>query len=230
MLLEDESLRGKWVAYHCDERIGVAASEEPLVQECLRRGLKRDQYEIFIIQEIEEVTSLLLAAMINPRSSADLRRSWIVSTPDGVKEVKPYQILVFVSITARSISVLPEDAARIPAILDTGNNHNFCDSTGTMGSVGAAALPQKGRVDIGGSSIPRFAANIWIHPNRTGTIDPSGESAFMIELEEGIIVYPSDMPNPARLPILGLRGIIRNGLKLTIDGATRALTLESPPA
>jgi hypothetical protein len=36
------------------------------------------------------------------------------------------------------------------------------------------------------------------------------------------------MVDPARLPILGLRGLIRNGLKLTIDGSSRELTLESP--
>ena len=40
-------------------------------------------------------------------------------------------------------------------------------------------------------------------------------------------VYPHHIPNPARLPILGLRAIIRNGLKLTIDGAPRELTIEA---
>ena len=55
-LLRDESLRGKWVAYHGDERIGVVPSDEPLIQECLRRGLKSDQYDLFIIDETEEVT------------------------------------------------------------------------------------------------------------------------------------------------------------------------------
>ena len=36
---------------------------------------------------------------------------WIVPTPDGVEEVKPYQIVVLVSITVRSAVVLPEGAA-----------------------------------------------------------------------------------------------------------------------
>ena len=43
-----------------------------------------------------------------------------------------------------------------------------------------------------------------------------------------MIVYPPDVPNPARLPILGLRALIRNGLKLTMDGATQELSLDSP--
>jgi hypothetical protein len=54
-LLKDESLRGKWVAYHGDERIGIASTEESLLQECLRRGLKKDQYDTFIIDDTEEV-------------------------------------------------------------------------------------------------------------------------------------------------------------------------------
>ena len=78
------------------------------------------------------------------------------------------------------------------------------------------------------STIPLLGANVWIHPNRPGLIDPSGQPPFCLELKGGIAVYPPDVPNPARLPILGLRGLIRNRLRLTIDGATRALTLESP--
>jgi hypothetical protein len=58
-LLKDESLRGKWIGYHGDERIGVASSMKALIQECNRRGLADDQYDLFVIgphsREIEEV-------------------------------------------------------------------------------------------------------------------------------------------------------------------------------
>jgi hypothetical protein len=54
-LLEDDSLRGKWIGYQGGERIGIAPSEETLIQECSKRGLKADQYEIFVIEETEEV-------------------------------------------------------------------------------------------------------------------------------------------------------------------------------
>jgi hypothetical protein len=54
-LLKDETLRGKWVMYQGDERVGIASGEEPLIQESVRRGLKRDQYDTFIIEEAEEV-------------------------------------------------------------------------------------------------------------------------------------------------------------------------------
>ena len=40
-------------------------------------------------------------------------------------------------------------------------------------------------------------------------------------------VYPSDAPNPARFPILGLRGFIRNGLMIVIDGKKREVTIST---
>lgn len=49
-LLKKRSLRGKYVAYHGDERIGIAGDDAPLIHECLRRGLKRDEYDILIIE------------------------------------------------------------------------------------------------------------------------------------------------------------------------------------
>ena len=49
-LLSDPSSRGKWVAYYGDERVGIAADDEPLIQECRRRGLSVDQYMIDTIE------------------------------------------------------------------------------------------------------------------------------------------------------------------------------------
>ena len=59
-LLKDESVRDRWVCYCGDERIGIADGAKPLIRECLRRGLKEDQYDLFVIRpqsrETEEVT------------------------------------------------------------------------------------------------------------------------------------------------------------------------------
>jgi hypothetical protein len=58
-LLKDRDLQGKWVAYHGDERIGVAVDDEPLIRECISRGLNADEYIVDIIEpkptEPEEV-------------------------------------------------------------------------------------------------------------------------------------------------------------------------------
>jgi hypothetical protein len=46
-------------------------------------------------------------------------------------------------------------------------------------------------------------------------------------MEEGIVVDPPEVANPARLPILGLRGLVRSGLTLSIDGETNVTVATS---
>ncbi len=59
-LLRDEGLLGQCVAYCGDERIGIAPSDEPLIRKINRRGIKDDEFDLFIIRpqdrELEEVT------------------------------------------------------------------------------------------------------------------------------------------------------------------------------
>ncbi len=52
-LLERKKLLGQWVAYRGDERIGIARTETELVQECLRRGLRDDEYYVGLIDPSE---------------------------------------------------------------------------------------------------------------------------------------------------------------------------------
>jgi hypothetical protein len=37
---------GQWVAYHGEKRLGFARSKVKLVQECLRKGLKDDEFVV----------------------------------------------------------------------------------------------------------------------------------------------------------------------------------------
>src|SRR5207244_5048738 len=63
--------------------------------------------------------------------------------------LKPYQIIVWVSLTARDLLELPPHAPRFPAILDTGHNHNFSIRERHLrqwAKVEPAALPQLRRV------------------------------------------------------------------------------------
>jgi hypothetical protein len=151
-----------------------------------------------------------------------------VTTPDGTVEVKPYQIIVLVSVTPEDLRELPHDAPRIPVVLDTGHNHNFAIRRAQFERWVQLVLPRIGQIEVCGSIIPLVTANLWIHPNREGTIEASEASPLMLELKEGVATYPPIVSNPARLPTLGLRAIIRNGLKLTIDGEAREVTMESP--
>jgi hypothetical protein len=52
-LLENRKLFRQWVAYHGDERIGIARDKLTLLRECLRRGLADDQYYIGWIHPTE---------------------------------------------------------------------------------------------------------------------------------------------------------------------------------
>jgi hypothetical protein len=142
-----------------------------------------------------------------------------VATPDGTAQVMPYQIVVMVSIAANRVMELPSDAPRFPAVVDTGNNHNFAIRQEQFARWTGLTLPKRGLVNVGGTTNPLHAGNVWIHPD-------SGDP-FRLRMEEGIAVYPPDLTNPARLPILGLRGLVRNGLRIVIDGKDRDVTIST---
>lgn len=135
------------------------------------------------------------------------------------REVLPDQIVVMVGIAARSVSALPADTSSFPAVLETGNNHNFAIRHDPLNRWTGVSLPKRGLVIVGGGTIPLDAANVGIHPDLGG---PS-----RLRMEEGIVVYPPDVANPARLPIPGLRGLVRNGLTLPIDGKAKDVTVGS---
>jgi hypothetical protein len=48
---------------------------------------------------------------------------------------------------------------------------------------------------------------------------------FLLALKEGIAIYPDDGSNYPRLPLPGLRGIIKNKLKLVIEGKWKYVSL-----
>ena len=49
-LLSQRRLHGKWVCYHGDERIGTADDDEPLIRECIRRGISAAAYYLDVIE------------------------------------------------------------------------------------------------------------------------------------------------------------------------------------
>ncbi len=117
-LLKDLRLRGKYVAYHGNERVKVAKSETQVIRECARRG-------------VFQTTSMISSSS----SLRDPNRSRSITHHLGTKHEDP-----------RPPEVLPR-----------------CPSA----------------------------------------------------------------PNPARLPILGLRALVRNHLKLILDGKRRVVTLRT---
>jgi hypothetical protein len=52
-LLKSWRTRGKWVAYHGDERVGIARTGTELYQRCLGQGLQRGEFYVGKIEEHE---------------------------------------------------------------------------------------------------------------------------------------------------------------------------------
>jgi hypothetical protein len=75
--------------------------------------------------------------------------------------------------------------------------------------------------------MPLRSATVWLHRNKPGTREVSGEPYPMI-LEEGISLYPDDREKPPHLPLLGLRGLTDNHLVSIIDGDNRWVTIRTP--
>lgn len=150
-----------------------------------------------------------------------------VSVPEGIARVKPYQILVWVSLAIKGVAELDPGAPHIPAVLDTGNNHNFAIREEHFAWARLPDASKIGQVRTLGQELDLLAVNVWIHPNRPGSRDTWDRQPFRLELHGGIAVYPRGVPSPARLPILGLRAIIKNDLRLLIDGKRREVSLKT---
>jgi hypothetical protein len=149
--------------------------------------------------------------------------------PGQALKVRPFQIIVHVSLS--EIATWDARTPIIPALLDTGNNHNFsiqADQLILWAGVHPQSLPLLGAIREGGRAPSLRFANVWIHRNNPGSRDLRGDQPFLLALRDGIAVYPDDGSNYPRLPLLGLRGIMKNNLKLVIDGKRKCVSLSSP--
>jgi hypothetical protein len=167
--------------------------------------------------------------------TAVLRKLPIQVEPDEVHcgleriSIKSYQIIVYMSITNREVVDLPPLASRLPAILDTGHNHNFSidwQHLTKWAMLSRDQLPLRRNMPGNEGKAPFHRAKVWIHPNEPGQRDKlAGLPPFPLELREGIAVHlGTDSP---RLPLLGLRALMQNGLLLMMDSKRRAVDLHT---
>jgi hypothetical protein len=147
--------------------------------------------------------------------------------------VRANQIIVWASL-ARWGEDLDPEAPRFPVVLDTGHTHNLSISQLHLREwAGIEFAPDDAfrRLQISGVGGPdRVVAlckyNVWLHKNierlrDTFVVEPAHELET-----DGVAFYPattSESPIP-RLPLLGLRSITRNGLKVLVDGANRTVS------
>jgi hypothetical protein len=150
-----------------------------------------------------------------------------VETPSGPVVVRPYQIVAWVSLALRG-----KLSPRFPVILDSGHSHNFSISeeqvrlwTGfeakDMQTIGYAKL-NKRIVEL-----KRVAVAVYPNIRDTRNIR-TDESPYLMALPEGIALHRAGDPLAPRLPLLGVRALVKNRLRLTIDGDNRTVLLVRP--
>jgi hypothetical protein len=143
--------------------------------------------------------------------------------------LRPFQIIMQVSISP----FRPWDSRTpvIPALFDSGNNHNFSIQEHHLrrwAGIHPESLTFSRKIREAGRTPSLRSASIWIHRNRAGSRELSDREPFLLHLPEGIAIYPSDGSNYPRLPLLGLRAIIRNELKLVLEGKWKYASIKSP--
>ncbi|HLQ43448.1 MAG TPA: hypothetical protein VK137_01865 [Planctomycetaceae bacterium] len=94
-----------------------------------------------------------------------------------------------------------------PAILDPGHTHNVAMSAEHFQDWVQLRLQRIGTVRINQQDVALYAADVQIEGK-------------VLVCPEGIAVYPSGHPRAPRLPILGLRALVRNNVRLLIDGTS----------
>jgi hypothetical protein len=146
--------------------------------------------------------------------------------------IKPQQIVIWVSLADIEQSELVSGTPRFPAILDTGCSHNFGIREEHL--IQWAGLRPEYFRKIGDTRVNNVAvslhhADVWLHRNEPGRRDEMRDDRpFCLELDQGIMVYPTGTPNAPRLPLLGLRGLKWARLQLAIDCEHRRVRLRTP--
>jgi hypothetical protein len=153
-----------------------------------------------------------------------LDREEVLSFPNGAAVIRPYQIVVWVSVLPLGAIPSPGHALVFPAILDTGNSYTFAVGEGHLqrwAGLASAALPFLGSLFVNNQPVERRAATVWLHRNRRGERKlPLTGFSYPLELDDGIAIYPRPML-PPRLPLLGLRALDENRLSFLLDGSHR---------
>jgi hypothetical protein len=134
-----------------------------------------------------------------------------------VVKIRASQIIAWVGLTdPRSAGATPE--FKFPAILDTGHSHNFSIHARHLtawAGLRVTRLEPQGTLRERGQLLPMRKAVLWLYPNHLGTKEPRNPP-LRLRLPGGIAVYPPESGFP-RLPLIGLRTLQENQLRLWVD-------------
>jgi hypothetical protein len=117
---------------------------------------------------------------------------------------------------------------RFPAILDTGHNHNFIIQKRHLelwANTSTEMLTPAGALYVNNKPVELYDANVWLHCNIAGQINPD-EGSEPIELPiNGGIAISTEGP---RLPLLGIRALRSAGLYIAIACERGFVSIRSP--
>jgi len=143
--------------------------------------------------------------------------------------VKPYQIIIWVSVAPASLQEWNPATPAFPAILDTGTNHNFVISRSHLvrwSGIHPEFLRRLGATRLDDKRLATREADIWLYSNFKGRPEYRRDrSPYRLNLNEGIIIRSDEEIGRPRLPLLGLRALTHNELVTTIDGAGLEVTI-----
>jgi len=143
-----------------------------------------------------------------------------ITVHDEVVEIKAFQIIVWVSVSAATFREWDPGTPRFPAILDVGNNHNFSITEYHLvkwAGIQPAALAELTKVREAEKLALLRLARLWLHTD---------EQPFALLIDKGITVHDGDWP---RLPLLGLRALTNSKLQTFIYGNTKQVVIRTPP-
>ena len=123
-----------------------------------------------------------------------------VSSPAGPVKLKAFQIAVPIRLSIHGVL-----SQEFPAVLDTGLSHNLSMREEHLQQWIQLPAKRTGIVSINGLPVPTVQVDLVLE----GKTFP---------LRDGMAVYPPQNPFAPRLPTLGLRALVRNKVRLVIDG------------
>ena len=149
---------------------------------------------------------------------------------DEEVRIRAYEIVVWVSLAAREVFD-PSRLPRFPALLDTAHTHHFSIQEDHL-LRWAGVRPEelglgRGFVHQQDRRLALRSACLWIYSNQPGQWkEIADQPPHRLGTPEGILVYPRQANFP-RLPLLGLRTIMQNRLRLVVDGDRGLVSLRT---
>ena len=148
-----------------------------------------------------------------------------VETSSAPVPVRAHQIVLWASLRVHG-AVSP----RFPTVLDTGHSHNFSireEDLRVWTGIAPEALRLVGSIRMNNRLVMLRDAELALHRNVPGKRDEFQGEPHLLEMTQGIVIHRVRDPVAPRLPVLGVRALVRNRLRLVIEGAAMVVSIEA---